>query len=197
MTRLQATLWGARPPFTSLGLLSLVLGSSVWAGDHSGWTRTADVLAVGLPVVAYGVAGSGQTDAEGLKELTLGLLATVATSEGLKRAVPVTRPDGSDRKSFPSRHTAVALTAVRFMDQRYSEEMRLYRPWLYAAAAMTGVASVQAQRHRWIDVLAGGALGYGMAQWSTSARPSKVAATPTWDVAPLPGGLAVSWQQRW
>jgi membrane-associated phospholipid phosphatase len=178
--------------------VGLLISTSAFAGDHTAWTRTADALAVGLPVLAYGVAGSGQADAEGLKELTLGLVSTVAASEVLKRAIPVTRPDGSDTKSFPSRHTAVAFAAARFLDQRYGQDMTSYRPWLYAAAAMTGVASVQAQRHRWGDVIAGGALGYGLAHWSTSPKPgSSRTASTHWDVAPQPGGWAVSWQQHW
>ena len=182
----------------SLGMMTLTLGASAVAQDHRTWTRTADVLAVGLPVLAYGVAGSGKADAEGLKELTLGLLGTVVASEGLKRAIPVTRPDGSDTKSFPSRHTAVAFAATRFLDRRYGEDMSLYRPWLYAAAAMTGVASVQAQRHRWGDVVAGGALGFGLSHWSTSVRSSaRASAADHLDVTPLPGGWAVAWQQRW
>lgn len=182
----------------SLCVAGLSLGGSAPAQDHRAWTRTADVLAVGLPVLAYGLAGSDKGDVQGLKELSLGLLSTVVASEGLKRAIPVARPDGSDTKSFPSRHTAVAFTAARFLDRRYGEDLSLYRPWLYAAAAMTGVASVQAQRHRWGDVVAGGALGLGLAHWSSSARPSSQASVDTHlDVTPLPGGWAVAWQQRW
>lgn len=178
--------------------VSLLCASSVFASDHTAWTRTADVLAIGLPMLAYGVAGSRQADAEGLKELTLGLAGTVAASEMLKRAIPVTRPDGSDTQSFPSRHTAVAFAAARFLDRRYGQDFAGYRPWVYAAAAMTGVASVQAQRHRWGDVVAGGALGYGLAHWSTSHKPgSSRTASTQWDVAPQPGGWAVSWQQKW
>ena len=178
--------------------VGLLFATSAFAGDLTAWSRTADALAISLPMLAYGVAGSGQTDTEGLKDLTLGLVNTIAASEELKRAIPVTRPDGSDTKSFPSRHTAVAFAAARFLDRRYGQDMTYYRPWLYAAAAMTGVASVQAQRHRWADVIAGGALGYGLAHWSTSPRPeSNGTASTQWDVAPQPGGWAVSWQQRW
>lgn len=187
------------------GLAPMVLWSaSAAAADSLVWTRTADALAVGLPVLAYATAGSFKSDPEGLRELTLGLAATVATSEVLKRAIPVARPDGSDDKSFPSRHTAVAFAAAQFLDRRYGNEVALYRPWMYAAAAMTGVSSVQARRHRWGDVIAGGALGYGLARWSTSSQsPSSAERLSQWQVMPSPSpavagtGWRVSWQARW
>lgn len=165
------------------------------ASDLTAWTHAADALAVGLPALAYGVTGYVKSDTDGLKELTLGLAATVAASEVLKRSVPVTRPDGSDQKSFPSRHTAVAFAAARFLDRRYADELVSYRPALYAAAGMTALASVQAKRHRWGDTLAGAALGYGLAQWTSTPHTNKVMGRL--DMAPVPGGWAVSWQHRW
>lgn len=56
-------------------------------------------------------------------------------------------------------------------------------------AGLTAVARVQADKHYWKDVIAGGLLGYTVGQLSTSTRQVTV--------APLPGGLAVYWRQIW
>ena len=100
------------------------------------------MLAIDLPALAAGAAWGQQQDVECIQQLTLTLASTVGAAELLKRTVKATRPDGSDDKSFSSGHTAVAFAAVRFMDKRYSQQVALYRLWLYAAAGLTGVAQV-------------------------------------------------------
>lgn len=171
----------------SLALISLPTN----AGNGLAWAHGSDLLALGLPALAAGSAWS-QADAEGLKQLTYTLGTTVGAAEILKNTVHSTRPDGSDNKSFPSGHTAVAFAAVRFMDKRYGTEMAPYRPWLYAAAGLTGVARVQADKHHWRDVLAGGALGWGAAQfWTDPVKGGQLSVVPT------AGGAAVAWYRAW
>ncbi|NQW66956.1 MAG: hypothetical protein HQ455_07060, partial [Burkholderiales bacterium] len=55
-----------------------------------------------------------------------------AATTVLKNSIHAARPDGSDNKSFPSGHTAVAFAAVRYMDKRYGAELAPFTPWLYA-----------------------------------------------------------------
>ncbi len=167
------------------------MASSAVAGTGLTWAKGSDLLAVGLPALAAGSAW-GQGDTEGVKQLTLTLATAMGTAEVLKNTVHSTRPDGSDNKSFPSGHTAVAFAAVRFMDKRYGEQMTPYTPWLYAAAGMTGVARVQADKHRWRDVLAGGALGWGSAQlWAQPVQGGRLSVLPT------DKGLAMAWYRAW
>lgn len=168
--------------FCSLGVASADTGLS--------WKNGSDLLAVGLPVLAAGSAW-GQNDTEGLKQLTLTLASTVGATELLKRAIPSTRPDGSDQKSFPSGHTAVAFAAVRFMDKRYGPAMADYTPWLYVAAGLTGLARVEADQHRWRDVAAGAALGWGAAQWLT--EPVKGGQL---SLLPAHKGMVMTWQRN-
>ena len=103
------------------GLVICSMGTA-HADNGLGWKNGSDLLAVGLPALAAGAAW-GQQDTEGMKQLTLTLASTVGAAELLKRTVKSTRPDGSDDKSFPSGHTAVAFAAVRFMDQRYASQV--------------------------------------------------------------------------
>jgi membrane-associated phospholipid phosphatase len=155
------------------------------------WKQGSDLLAVGLPALAAGTAW-GQGDTEGLRQLSWALGTTVAATEATKAAFPSQRPDGSDDKSFPSGHTAVAFAAVRFMDKRYGAEMAPYTPWLYAAAGLTGWARVEARKHRWGDVAAGAALGFGAAHyWTEPVKGGQLS------VLPAAQGLTVMWHRPW
>jgi membrane-associated phospholipid phosphatase len=172
-------------------VLSTSATSSAWADNGLNWKNGSDLLAVGLPALAAGAAW-GQQDAEGIKQLTLSMASTVGAAELLKRTVKATRPDGSDDKSFPSGHTAVAFAAVRFMDKRYAQQVAPYRPWLYAAAGLTGLARVEADQHYWRDVAAGAVLGWGAATWW--AEPIQGGQLT---VLPSSRGLAMFWQRAW
>lgn len=178
---LRVAIWGG---------LACAVGSAT-AGTGLNWKNSSDLLAVGLPALAAGAAW-GQNDAEGLKQLTLTMATTVGGVEALKRAAPSMRPDGSDDKSFPSGHTAVAFAAVRWIDKRYGAPMAPYSPWLYAAAGLTGLARVEANKHRWRDVAAGAALGWGAAQlWAQPVQGGQLS------VLPVSNGLAMVWQRPW
>lgn len=78
--------------------------------------------------------------------MRLGL--AVGVSELGKRIVREERPDKSDRKSFPSMHTAVATQAAGW---RYSVGIPL--------AALAGGGRILGRRHFWWDVLAGAGVG--------------------------------------
>lgn len=165
--------------------------SPATAGTTSGWATSSDMLALGLPALAAGSVWS-QGDGEGLKQLTYTMATTMGVAEVLKSTVHAMRPDGSDNKSFPSAHTAVAFAAVSFMDKRYGNDLAPWTPWLYAAAGLTGVARVEAKKHHWRDVAAGGALGWGAAQlWTEPVKGGQLAVVPT------SGGVAMAWWRAW
>ena len=174
-----------------LGMVSALAVSGAWAGTGLTWKNSSDLLAIGLPALAAGSAW-GQGDTEGFKQLTLSMVSTVGAAEVLKASVHSVRPDGSDNKSFPSTHTAVVFAAARFMDKRYGAQMAPYTPWLYVAAGMTGVARVEANKHHWRDVLAGGALGWSASQWWTQAVQGGQLS-----VLPADHGLSLAWYRSW
>lgn len=78
------------------------------------------------------------------------------------------RPDGSNRASFPSGHTATAFSAAQFMFHEYKDS----NPWIafagYPVAAATGTYRIFNDRH-WVgDVVAGAGIGMlstEMAYW--------------------------------
>lgn len=167
--------------------LCCALASPAWADNTQSWGRASDLMAAGLPALAAGLV-LNQGDATGARQLALSLGSSVAAAELLKASVHSTRPDGSDNKSFPSGHTAVAFAAASFVDRRYGEQYAAFTPLLYGVATLTGVARVEAKKHRWGDVLAGGAIGWGASRlWTEPVAGGQLS------VLPAAKGLAVAW----
>lgn len=175
-----------------LGRLGLccALASPAWANNTPSWSRASDLMAVSLPALATGLALK-LGDTTGARQLALSLGSSLAAAELLKGSVHATRPDGSDNKSFPSGHTAVAFSAATFIDHRYGAQYVVFTPLLYGVAALTGVARVEARKHRWSDVLAGGTIGWGASRlWTEPVAGGHLS------VLPARGGLAVAWAGR-
>lgn len=74
--------------------------------------------------------------------------AVVGFSEATKRLVHRTRPDGSDRYSFPSEHTMVAFSQGGWRAS-----------YTFSLGAATGTGRMAASKHYPSDVLAGALLG--------------------------------------
>jgi membrane-associated phospholipid phosphatase len=77
----------------------------------------------------------------------------------IKHSTHIERPDGSDRHSFPSGHTSTTAIQAAFASQNKNlgsiPQMLTFT---------TGWARVEAERHRPIDVIAGAAVGWSLAQ---------------------------------
>ena len=170
-----------------LGLGCCLLSQGALADPTGRWGTASDLMAAGLPLLA-GAATLVNNDTEGTRQLLLSAGSAVAVAEVLKSTVHSTRPDGSDQQSFPSAHTALAFSAATFIDRRYGAQYGAWTPALYGVAALTGVARVEADKHHWVDVLAGGAIGWGAARfWSEPVQGGRLTVLPT------RGGLAVGW----
>lgn len=133
----------------------LPLAQPAQASDQSDWATASDIgrgalaaWSLGVPLVKGDRAGALQAGG------AMGVAALTATA--LKYTFPETRPDGSDRRSFPSGHTSVAFAAATSIAERRGLGEGI--PAL-AVAGMVGLARVKADKHHWYDVAAGGALG--------------------------------------
>ena len=135
---------------------ALLTALAIWpAFALDSTTRNANLVTAGLPALAAGWSYFNN-DTDGVVQLVKSEAATVLITEGLKNATHQTRPDGSDNKSFPSRHAAVAFSAAQYMQMKGGWEYGLPA---YAAAAYVANARVESNRHRWRDVAAGAATG--------------------------------------
>jgi membrane-associated phospholipid phosphatase len=166
-------------------IFSLFSSSVAFADSANTWNTISNVIGYGMPLIAAGYSVD-QEDEKGFVQLGASELTAVGTSLILKNAFPKDRPDGSGNDSFPSDHAAIAFSAARYMTKRYDANPYYW----YSAAALTGVARVQANKHTWSDVLAGGAIGFVASELWTSKKDRQLV------IAPQTGGFLVSYRQQ-
>ena len=156
----------------SLAAASLPTGAS--AGGPEFWDDASRVGEVSL--VAGGFAlNAARRDEAGALQLAGSLGAAFATTEILKRTFPTLRPDGSDRRSFPSGHTSASFAAAASIHRRHGWEAGVPATLV---AAFVGYARVRADRHRWEDVIVGAAIGEAAGFLISRPRNANVALVP-------------------
>ena len=97
------------------------------------------------------------------KELLVSTATTVVvccgTTFALKYIIKKDRPDGSDNHSFPSGHTSFVFASAHQLHKEFGK----VSPWIsvggYAVAAFVGVDRIVRERHDWVDVTVGAAIG--------------------------------------
>ena len=118
----------------------------------------------------------------------------VAVTYGLKYSIKSTRPDGTDRHSFPSGHASVAFCGAAILDK----EFRKVSPWIsvagYAVATATAVDRVARNRHHWGDVAAGAAIGVLSVQAGYWIDDNITVWNKNVDVAVSPMGISMVWR---
>jgi membrane-associated phospholipid phosphatase len=77
----------------------------------------------------------------------------------IKKTSKVTRPDGSDTRSFPSGHTATAFLGAEFLYQEYKDVSDWYGITGYVVAAGTGLFRMSNEKHWLTDVVTGAGIG--------------------------------------
>lgn len=77
----------------------------------------------------------------------------------LKNTTKIWRPDGTDRHSFPSGHTATAFAGAELLHQEFKNTYLLWSYSGYVAATATGVLRMYNNKHYFSDVIAGAGIG--------------------------------------
>ena len=183
-----------RTTLATAGLIALMSASALTplpaqAANRKAWDHGSTALALGLGALAAG-STLAKSDAPGAWQLAYTIGSTFLATEALKAAIKEQRPDGSGNDSFPSGHTSMAFAAATYFNIRYGHEYPQYVPWVYGAAALTGIARVEAKKHYAQDVVAGAALGWVLARYFTTAQDAQVTVAPTAD------GAAVTFTQH-
>lgn len=169
----------------AIGAFVLTCASPALA-DERDWDRASTAVEWALVAAAAG-APLLEGDRQGVYQAGGSVGTALLTSELLKRAIPETRPDGSDRQSFPSSHTAVSFAAAASLQQRQGWGAGIPA---HLAAAFVGVARVEADKHYLHDVLAGAAIGELAGLLITHRREDQVVVVPWGDAHG--GGVNIS-----
>lgn len=140
----------------TLAAAPLLLASQpALASSQGDWATVSDIgvgSLVGWSLAVPAIEG----DSQGALQAGGSVGAAYLVATGLKEAFPETRPDGSDRRSFPSGHTSAAFAAATSIFERRGAAEGI--PAL-VVASLVGVARVKADKHHWYDVAAGSVIG--------------------------------------
>lgn len=120
---------------------------------------SGDVLLVALPVAAISstlILG----DKDGSWQFLQGFALNGITTYSLKFLVKKERPDLSNNHSFPSGHTSATFQSAAFIQKRYGWKFGIPA---YTLASYAGFTRLNANKHEFVDVLAGAVIGVGSA----------------------------------
>lgn len=163
-----------RQIFVTLILCFSISAAHAVGGPFGNKNKLGDIMMVMSPAYALGITIMVK-DAVGTMELAGSVLAAQLASETIKMLEIETRPNGRDKKSFPSGHPTGAFSGAMFVHKRYG-----WRPALipYGIMAVAGWSRVAACAHYWHDVATG----------------AVISALFTWIVVDkyLPDGVSVS-----
>ena len=155
----------------------LLVAAAAGPARANDWDKASTAGVAVLVAVAFGLPVA-KGDKVGTLEAGGSLAASFAVTESLKRLVDERRPDGSDRRSFPSGHTSASFAAAATLHQRYGWKIGVPAT---ALAGLVGVARVEARKHFWHDVVAGAAIGEAAGFLITHRRDARVQLVPWGD----------------
>jgi len=160
----------------SLALLLVAAPMQAQAKNEKAWATASDVGVAGLSLAALGLP-IAEGDTQGAFQAAGSLGASALITTGLKYTFPELRPDGSDRKSFPSGHTSAAFAAAATLYSRQGADIGV--PAMLAAS-FVGLARVQADKHHWYDVVIGAGIGSASGFLITCKRSQREAFVLPW-----------------
>ena len=129
--------------------------------EEKSWNRFADLGRAGL--IGSALALPKRAQGPGRLSAAICFLGIKSLVEVLKVAVPERRPDGDNKKSFPSEHAAECTAAAMMIDKEYPGLVGMLA---YTLAGAVSVARIEGKRHYPRDVLAGVLIGCAAASLS-------------------------------
>ncbi|MFO1240300.1 MAG: phosphatase PAP2 family protein [Sphingomonadaceae bacterium] len=155
---------------------SIALSSPAYAKNEKTYATLSDIGAYGLAALAVGTPLI-KGDTNGAIQAGGSIAAAQLVTFGLKEAFPELRPDGSDRKSFPSGHTSMSFAAAATL---FNRQGQTYGIPAFVVASFVGFARVKADKHHWYDVVAGAAIGTASGFLITRDRPNRTSMLVPW-----------------
>lgn len=142
---------------------TLITANSAFANDFV--KDIGNYMQVIVPAYAFGMTMNEQ-DWQGSRQFVYSFAATELSVLGLKSVIDETRPNGSNKNSFPSGHTAAAFNGAVFIHKRYGFNRAIIP---YMMAGFTGYSRIASDMHYLHDVVAGAAIG-GMFSWFLTSK---------------------------
>lgn len=170
----------------SFVLLLAAVPIQAQAKNEKTWATASDVGVASLSLLAIGVP-IATGDRQGAFQAAGSIGASALVTTGLKNTFPELRPDGSDRRSFPSGHTSTAFAAAATLYTRQGANIGV--PAMLVAS-FVGLARVQADKHHWYDVVAGAGIGTASGFLITRQRSPRQAVVVPWGDSKS-GGVSV------
>ena len=153
------------------------------AGYYGSTGRTAAAGAVLWTLASWRNLGGLKTQSE---EVLRSVAAAALIVAPLKLAARRRRPDGSDRFSFPSGHTATAFSLSSVLARRHGPAIGIPA---YGLAVLVPVGRIGKKKHYFSDALAGACIGIA-AGWAVETGRSN----PALQAGIYPPGWLVSWR---
>jgi membrane-associated phospholipid phosphatase len=154
----------------------LTTSTPAWADSRQDWAKVSDIGVTALTLASIAVPVA-KGDKQGAFQAAGSIGTSLFVANSLKEVFPELRPDGSDRKSFPSSHSSTAFAAAATLFNRQGAKVGI--PAM-AVATLVGFARVKADKHHWYDVAIGAAIGSGSGFLITRNRPSRTVAVLPW-----------------
>ena len=140
--------------FAGCFLVFCLLSIDAFAKQKSPVEKIGDYMQIIVPAYAFGMS-MNEEGWDGAKQFAYSFGATEAAVYGLKYTVNEERPNEADNHSFPSGHTASAMSGASFIHARYGFK-RAVIPYLMTG--FTAYSRIDANKHWWWDTLAGAAI---------------------------------------
>ena len=164
-----------------LAISSLIASGTINA--KSNMEKAGDFGAVFLPAAALGMSLMEEGTHEGTTQFLVSWSASNLAVQGIKNVVDKRRPnsdlnetDDPYGNSFPSGHASAAFGGAAFIYDRYGTTWGIPA---YALAAFTAYSRVDAQKHFYEDVLAGGSIAVMSSLIFTSPSDTGLSVSPT------------------
>ena len=159
-------------------------------GSHpeSGFASSGSMAggaSVMMPLVAGAFLAGRASHSEPFRAVTYDMAQAAIVSSAytmiFKETTQRTRPDGSNKLSFPSGHTANAFALATVADAHFGPKVGVPA---YAAAAAIGWCRVGKNVHHLSDVLAGATLGYIVGRTVVRQDGGTVRDRKQWQIVP-------------
>jgi len=145
-----------------VAVLSLSTSTAMAGSDYGNDELATDIITGVVPLTGFAVAYF-TGDTEGQKQWLRNTLVNQALTTSLRLGFNETswgeRPNGHEY-GFPSGHVAFVMSGATFLGERYGWK---WGTPAYLAASYVAYVRVDDDHHRWRDVIASGALAYGVA----------------------------------